>query len=78
MTTRGLFTTICLSAVMTSSVMGQPNTNPRAALNERFSRSGLKVGGPFPEVDIYDGRGEPFHTGQFKGSPTVLVTGCLT
>ena len=52
--------------------------SPMAALEKRFQEFDLKVGDPFPEVDIYDAEGKPFNTKSLKGKYTVVVNGCLT
>lgn len=60
------------------TLWAQRGDNPRAALQQRFEASGLREGAAFPNVQIYDAKGNPFQTGEFKGGYTVLVTGCLT
>lgn len=60
------------------TLWAQRGDNPRAALQRRFEASGLSEGTAFPDVQIYDAEGNPFHTGELKGGYKVLVTGCLT
>lgn len=43
-----------------------------------FDASGLKLGDPFPAVEVYDEAGKPFTTRSLKGQYTVVVNGCLT
>ena len=52
--------------------------NPREMVRRQFEASGLRVGSPFPDLQIYDADGKPFRTTDLRGSFTVLVTGCLT
>ncbi len=52
--------------------------SPAEALEKRFQEFELKVGDPFPEVEIYDAEGKPFNTRSLKGKYTVVVNGCLT
>ncbi|MCP5118430.1 MAG: hypothetical protein GY953_47065, partial [bacterium] len=47
-------------------------------MEKRFNEFPLKVGDPFPEVDIYDADGNAFNTKSLKGKYTVIVNGCLT
>ena len=48
------------------------------AMRGRFEASGLKTGGSFPAIDIYDAGGKSFNTASLKGHFTVVVAGCLT
>jgi len=59
-------------------LQAQRGDNPRAELQRKFEASGLREGAEFPDAQIYDAKGNPFQTGEFKGDYTVLVTGCLT
>lgn len=43
-----------------------------------FEASGLKVGDPFPSIEVYDEKGKPFNTKSLKGQYTVVINGCLT
>ena len=52
--------------------------SPMAQLEKRFQEFDLKVGDPFPEVEIFDAHGKPFNTKSLKGKYTVIVNGCLT
>jgi hypothetical protein len=76
--------TLSTALVMTVPVSAQ--TDRRAArrgdadghVQQWFEASGLKVGDPFPAVEILDAAGKPFSTRSLKGQYTVLVNGCLT
>lgn len=70
---------VAVSAVMAAKPLwAQREETPRQKVVSRFEASGLKEGSAFPDVAIYDARGNPFQTSALKGSYTVLVTGCLT
>ena len=43
-----------------------------------LERSGLKIGGPAPDVTVYDAGGKDFSLSSLRGSHAVLVFGCLT
>jgi hypothetical protein len=43
-----------------------------------LERSGLKIGGPAPDVTVYDAEGKDFSLSSLRGSHAVLVFGCLT
>ena len=80
MVRRSVAVLVGMCAIMTTgeSLWAQREEDPRQALRSRFERSGLREGVAFPDVQIYDGEGNPFRTGALKGGHTVLVTGCLT
>ena len=53
-------------------------SRPGSSGSQRMARAGLKVGGPLPNVTVFDARGRKTPLGQLKGDYTVLVFGCLT
>ena len=57
-----------------SARSGGPGSSGASTLE----RSGLKIGGPAPDVKIYDAEGRDFSLSSLRGSHTVLVFGCLT
>ena len=47
--------------------------------NDRLTQEGLEVGMQIPDVSLYDSAGETFDLRErLKGSPAVIVFGCLT
>ena len=59
---------------------GQPRSGggPGSPGSSTLERSGLKVGGPAPDVTVYDADGRELSLKTLRGSHTVLVFGCLT
>ena len=51
---------------------------PGSSGSSTLERSGLKVGGPAPDVTVYDAEGKDFSLSSLRGSHAVLVFGCLT
>ena len=70
-------------AVMAASLMvpvmsAQRGRGGPGGPNERFEAAGLEIGKAFPQVDVFDEKGEPYNTKSLKGFFTVVVSGCLT
>ena len=51
---------------------------PGAPGSNSLERAGLKVGGPAPDVTVFDAAGGKLSLEALKGSYAVLVFGCLT
>ena len=56
----------------------QPADTPAGRMMNAFERSAPAVGGPLPDISVYDSEGNPYRIGQLKGQYSVLVFGCLT
>ncbi len=76
---RLLLPIVVAAACLQPAVNAQrPDREDAERLRGRFSDTGLEVGLPFPEVDIFDDQGNPFNTRSLKGKYTVVINGCLT
>jgi hypothetical protein len=80
-----------IRAFMMSRFGGQPGSRPGGNAgssrgrggpgtpgSSTLERSGLKIGGPAPDVKVYDAEGKDFSLSSLRGSHAVLVFGCLT
>ena len=51
---------------------------PGTSRSNAIQRTGLQIGAPMPNVEVFDSEGNPFRFGQLEGQHAVIVFGCLT
>ena len=70
----GTVTPLFLALMLSTSAFAQMGGG-----NDRLTQAGLEVGMQIPDVTLYDAAGQTFDLRErLKGSPAVLVFGCLT